>query len=149
MLLLKGSLANFRHSLKDFLERGSDLIKRYPPGTFLWGFKRVDARVKSGIDVFIYVTRNEYNEGGIALYGTLKEVAKASVRYWPEGEWAYLAPIAVKATAPGVVDHPDDPSKWRVVTRAELRELGVTVLPGVQNISQDIAEKIVARLVKV
>lgn len=143
MLLLKGSLENFLHSLRDYFERRSQLIRHFPPGTFLWGARRIDSRVKKGVGVFIYVTRNQYNEGGLALYGTLHDVAELKERYWPQGEWSYLLPIAVNKIAKSVVKNPEDPTRWNLPTRFKLKELGVTVLPGIQTIERELAEKLI------
>jgi len=55
-LLLKGSLENFFHSLRDFVERRSELIRQFPADTFLWGARRADRRVKAEVGVFLYVT---------------------------------------------------------------------------------------------
>ena len=147
MLLLKGSLENFLHSLRDYLERRSELIRQFPPGTFLWGARRIDSRVKKGVGVFIYVTRNQYNEGGLALYGTLQDVRELNARYWPQGEWNYLLPIAVSKVANSILENPSDPSKWRISTRRALEEAGAKVLPGIQTIKQELAEKLLELLI--
>lgn len=144
ILLLKGSLENFLHSLNDYLERRSQLIRQFPPGTFLWGAKRIDSRVKRGVGVFIYVTRNQYNEGGLALYGTLLDVGELKERYWPHGEWNYLLPIAVGKIAKSIVEHPKTPSEWRLPTRHDLNEIGIKVLPGIQSLTSEQANNLLA-----
>ncbi len=142
MLLLKGSLENFLYSLHDYLERRTTLIKQYKPGTFLWGAKRIDNRIKKGVEVFLYITKNQYNEGGLALYGTLLDVKELGEKYWPQGEWLYLLPIKVEKIAKSITENPYDPSKWRLPTRYVLEELGIKILPGLQTIKVEMAEKL-------
>ena len=141
-LLLKGSLENFLHSLGDFVGRRSELARQFPAGVFLWGASRVDSRVKAGVGVFLYVAKNQYNEGGLVLYGRLLDVREFSGRYWPSGEWRYLLPIKAERAAGGVVEDPDDPAKWRLPDRRRLEELGVRILPGVQTVKPELAEKL-------
>jgi hypothetical protein len=145
-LLLKGSLENFLHSLGDFLGRRSELIRQFPAGTFLWGARRVDSRVKAGVGVFLYVTKNQYNKGGLALYGRLLDVREFSGRYWPSGEWHYLLPIRAERAARGVLESPGDPARWRLPTRVQLEGLGVRVLPGIQTVKPELAEKLIELL---
>jgi len=146
-LLLKGSLENFLHSLGDFVGRRSELIRQFPAGVFLWGAGRVDSRVKAGVGVFLYVTKNQYNEGGLVLYGRLLDVREFSGRYWPSGEWRHLLPIKTEKAAEGVVESPNDPAKWRLPDRRRLEELGVRILPGIQTVKPELAEKL-AELLK-
>ena len=141
-LLLKGSVENFLHSLRDFMERRSKLIRRFPAGVFLWGARRVDSRIKAGVGVFLYVTKNQYNEGGLALYGRLLEVRKFSGRYWPSGRWRYLLPIKVGKVAEGVLESLNDPIKWRLPDRRRLEELGVRILPGIRTVKPEQEEKL-------
>jgi DNA-directed RNA polymerase subunit RPC12/RpoP len=141
-LLLKGSVENFLHSLRDFVGRRSELIRQFPAGTFLWGAGRVDSRVKAGVGVFLYVTKNQYNEGGLVLYGRLLDVREFSGRYWPSGKWRYLLPIKVERVAEGVVEDPNDPAKWRLPDRRRLEELGVRILPGVRTVKPEQGEKL-------
>ncbi len=141
-LLFKGTVENFLFSLRDFVERRSELIRQFPAGTFLWGVGRVDSRVKAGVGVFLYVTKNQYNEGGLALYGRLLEVKKFSGRYWPSGRWRHLLPIRVEKAAEGVVESPGDPAKWRLLDRQWLEEIGVRILPGVRTVKQEQGERL-------
>lgn len=145
-LLLKGSLENFHHSLVDFLERKSQLIRRFPAGAFLWGAKRVDQRVRPGAGVLLYVNRNQFNEGGVALYGELAEVGELKERYWPQGDWPLYLVLKVKATAEGVRENPQEPSRWRLIDRHALAQLGVRILPGIQTIPEDKAREIITKL---
>jgi hypothetical protein len=141
-LLFKASVENFLYSLRDFVERRSELIRQFPAGTFLWGARRVDRRVKMGVGVFLYVTKNQYNGGGLALYGRLLEVKKFSGRYWPSGRWRYLLPIKVERVAEGVMESPNDPAKWRLPDRQRLEELGVRILPGIRTVKPELGERL-------
>ena len=141
-LLLNASIENFLYSLRDFVERRSELIRQFPPGTLLWGTRRVDSRVKAGVGVFLYVTKNQYNEGGLALCGRLLDVREFSGRYWPSGKWRYLLPIKAEKAAEGVVESPNDPTKWRLPDRRRLEELGVRILPGMRTVRMEQAEKL-------
>ncbi len=141
-LLFKGTLENFLFSLHDFIERRSGLIRQFPAGTFLWGANRVDSRVKAGVGVFLYVTKNWYNEGGLVLYGRLLEVRRFSGRYWPSGRWRHLLPIRVERAAEGVVESPYDPARWRLPDRRRLEELGVKILPGIRTVRPEQGEKL-------
>jgi hypothetical protein len=141
-LLLKGTLENFLYSLRDFVERRSDLIRQFPAGVFLWGAKRVDKRVKTGVGVFLYVTKNRYNEGGLVLYGRLLDVRKFSGRYWPSGRWRYLLPVRVERVAEGVMENPNDPARWRLPDRRQLEELGVKILPGIRTVEPEQGKRL-------
>lgn len=149
MLLLKGSLENFQHSLVDFLERKSQLIRRFPASSFLWGAKRVDQRVRPGAEVLLYVNRNQFNEGGVALYGELVEVGELKERYWPQGDWPLYLVLKVKAIAEGVRENPHEPSRWRLIDRHALAQLGVKILPGIQTIPEDKLRQILSNLVRI
>lgn len=107
----------------------------------------MDSRVKAGVGVFLYVTKNQYNEGGLVLYGRLLDVREFSGRYWPSGEWHYLLPIKTEKVAEGVIESPNDPAKWRLPDRRRLEELGVRILPGIQTVKPELAEKL-AELLK-
>jgi hypothetical protein len=37
------------------------------------------------LGAFLYLTKNQYNEGALVLYGRLLKVRKFSGRYWPSG----------------------------------------------------------------
>jgi DNA-directed RNA polymerase subunit RPC12/RpoP len=141
-LLFKGTLENFLFSLRDFAERRSELIRQFSAGIFLWGASRMDSRIKAGIGVFLCVTKNQYNEGGLALYGRLLDVKKFSGRYWPSGKWNYLLPIRVERVAEGVLESPSDLAKWRLPDRRRLEELGVRILPGIRTVKPEQGEKL-------
>ena len=98
------------------------MIRQFPAGGYLWGAGRVDSRVKAGVGVFLYVTKNQYNEGGLVLYGRLLDVREFSGRYWPSGEWRHLLPIKTEKVAEGVIESPNDPAKWRLPDRRRLEE---------------------------
>jgi len=124
-LLLKGSLRNFLHSLDDYIWRKS-LAAKYPRDVFLWGARTQSSLYREGTKVLLYITRkNEYGINGVALYGTLMEPGFLEEDYWQEGEYPILLPIRVIKFARGVLEHPDDPSSWRLVDLATLRRLGV------------------------
>ncbi|ABO08141.1 hypothetical protein [Pyrobaculum calidifontis] len=128
-LLFKGRLANFSHSLLDYLERRSALIRRFLPGVFLWGASRRNSLLQEGAHVFLYVAKEVGFPGGVVLYGVLQKPEELLEKYWPEGEWPILLPIKVERLAPGVAESPLDPSRWRPVTLAQLQQIGVRVLP--------------------
>jgi len=90
--------------------------------------------------VLLYISRNKYNEGGIALYGVLMELEFLEERYWPEGLYPILLSIKVVKFA---LEHPGDPSWWKFVEYATLKRLGVVLRPGPQRVDDRIAEKIV------
>jgi len=76
----------------------------------------VDSRVKAGVGVFLYVTKNQYNEGGLVLYGRLLDVREFSGRYWPSGEWRHLLPIKSQSWGLGYTTAPCSGSRdgpWR------------------------------------
>jgi len=45
----------------------------------------VDGCVKAVVGASLYVTKNQYNVDGLALYGRLLEVRRFTDRYWPFG----------------------------------------------------------------
>jgi len=141
-LLLKGGIKNFLHSLNDYMERKSRLINTFPKGVFIWGARARSSLLVEGSKALLYLSKNEFNDGGIVLYGELLRPFETSERYWPEGEWSVILPIKVLKFAKGVVERPDDPASWRLVDRNKLAELGVKVLPGIQKIDDDLIEKI-------
>jgi len=141
-LLLKGGLGNFLHSLDDYLRRRS-LAAKYPRGVFLWGAWRRSSLYEEGAKALLYISRNEYNGGGVALYGVLMEPEFLEERYWPEGDYPILLPIKTIKFARGVLENPDDPSRWKLVEYATLKRLGVILRPGPQRVDDRIAEKIV------
>jgi len=141
-LLLKAGIKNFLYSLKDYLKRKSQLISRFPAGVFIWGTQVHSSLFVEGTKVLLYLSRNEFNNGGIVLHGELLRPFETSERYWPEGEWSVILPIKVLKFAKGVVERPDDPASWRLVDRNKLAELGVKVLPGIQKIDDELIERI-------
>jgi len=80
VLLLKGGLGNFLHSLRDYLRRES-LAAKYPRGVFLWGARTRSSLYEDEAKALLYITRNEYNGGGVALYGVLMEPEFLEERY--------------------------------------------------------------------
>jgi len=70
-LLLKGGIKNFLHSFTDYLVRRSQLITRFPAGVFIWGARARSSLLVEGSKVLLYLSRNEFNNGGIVLYGEL------------------------------------------------------------------------------
>ena len=40
------------------------------------------------------------------------------------------------------MESPNDPAKWRLPDRRRLEELGVRILPGVQTVKPELAEKL-------
>jgi hypothetical protein len=88
------------------------------------------------------VTKNQYNGGGLALYGRLLEVRRFTGRYWPSGRWRRLLPIRVERVAEGVIEHRDDPTKWRLPDRRRLEELGLRMLPGIRTVKPEQGERL-------
>lgn len=78
----------------------------------------------------------------MALYGVLMEPEFLEERYWPEGDYPILLPIRAVKFARGVLEHPGDPSWWKLVEYAALRRLGVVPRPWPQRIDDRTAEKI-------
>ena len=93
--------------------------------------------------MLLYLSRSEYDPGDVALFGTLEMPVELRERYWPEGEWPILLPIRVVKFARGVLENPDNPRRWKLVTREVLAQLGVKVLPGPQKIDDKVIEKVV------
>lgn len=146
MLLLKGSVENFVYSINDYIKRESFIIRQYPPGSLIWGLGRFDRRIKNNMDVLLYITKNNYNEGGVVLYGTVVEVKESQIKYWPIGAWKHIIVISVKALAPNILSNPHDPSKWQIVRRSTIEQMGLRILPGVQTVPEEIALKIIEKL---
>jgi hypothetical protein len=46
-----------------------------------------------------------------------------------------------------VIESPNDPTKWHLPDRRQLEELGVRILPGIQTVKPELAEKL-AELLK-
>ena len=97
------------------------------------------------LGAFLYLTKNQYNEDGLVLYGRLLEVRKFSGRYWPSGEWRYLLPIKAQRAAGGAVESPSDTASW-CPDKKRLEELGVRKLPGVQTVKPELTEKLLGLL---
>jgi hypothetical protein len=97
------------------------------------------------LGVFLYVTKNQYNEGGLVLYGRLLKVGKFSGRYWPSGEWRYLLPIKAQRAAGGAVESPNDTASW-CPDKKRLEELAkvagaVRVVVGDYAVPREVYEK--------
>jgi len=109
----------------------------------LWGvnprFKWVLKQLPSST-VFLYVTKGEGVSGGLALYGIAREVIDLEEPYWPEGAWEKAFYLEVKATAPGVLENPENPTSWRLISREKLKAKGIIVLPGPQKLEEEIAQ---------
>ena len=140
-ILLKGTLENFTVSLKDYIETKSDLIKKYPKGSFIWGIRVPNNLLSKGTKAFLYVNKTESFPGGIVLEGEVLDVAELKEKYWPEGEWNYYVVLKVLKIPDSVVKE-KDAKKWKIVDRNQLKELGVKVLPGIQKIDDKIGAKI-------
>ncbi len=97
------------------------------------------------LGVFLYLTKNQYNEGGLVLYGCLLEVRKFSGRYWPSGEWHYFLPISSQRATGDVVESPSDTAS-RCPDKKRLEELGVRKPPGVQTVKPELTEKLLGLL---
>jgi hypothetical protein len=95
--------------------------------------------------VFLYLTKNQYNEGGLVLYGRLLEVRKFSGRHWPSGECRYLLPIKAQGATGGVVESPSDTASW-CPDKKRLEELAkatgaVRVVVGDYAVPREVYEK--------
>jgi hypothetical protein len=97
------------------------------------------------LGVFLYVTKNQYNEDRLVLYGRLLDVMEFSGRYWPSGEWRYLLPIKAQRAAGDVVESPSDTASW-CPDKKRLEELGVRKLSGVQTVKPELTEKLLGLL---
>ena len=97
------------------------------------------------LGVFLYLTKNQYNEAGLVLYGRLLDVRKFSGRYWPSGEWHYLLPVKAQRAVGGVVESPSDTASW-CPDEKRLEVLGVRKLPGVQTVKPELTEKLLGLL---
>jgi hypothetical protein len=104
----------------------------------LWGPSR---RAKAGAPIHP-LRENRRNSGRPALYGRLLDVREFSGRYWPSGMWCYLLSIRVERVAEGVIEHPDDPTKWRLPDRRKLEELDMRILPGIRTVKLEQGEKL-------
>ena len=140
-VLLKGTLQNFLVSLRDHVEMESDLIKKYPKGSFIWGLRAMNRLVSKGTKVFLYVNKAEDFSGGVVLEGEVVDVAELKEKYWPEGEWNYYVALKV-LRIPSSVLKEKDPRKWKVIDLDKMRELGVKLLPGVQKVDDSVGAKI-------
>ncbi|BFH72984.1 hypothetical protein SJAV_09280 [Sulfurisphaera javensis] len=145
-IVLKGKLGNFLYSLKDMKKRETQLIKKFPEGTFIWGTNRRISSLEKGVKVLFYLT-GEGIESGIVFYGEILSVGELKEKYWPEGEWKYWIAIKVEKMPKSIIEY-DDPSKWHYVTYEELKSLGFRPLPWPQKIEDELAKKIISMLEK-
>lgn len=142
--VLKGKMTNFLFSLDDMKERKSELIKKYPQFTFIWGENRHYSFLTKGTKVLFYLSGDKI-PSGIIFEGELLDFKDLDTKYWPEGEWKYYMPIKV-ITIPKSVLESKDPTKWDYVKYEELKQVGFRPLPGTQKIDDSIGNKIVELL---
>lgn len=125
--------------------RKTRLLENKPKNWMLWGinerFKWV-LRELPNSTVFLYVTRKRGVGGGLALYGTVHEIVEIKERYWPEGVWRKAFYLEIRSAAPEVLEKPESPSTWKLVSRKKLAEIGIRILPGPQKIREKEAEKL-------
>lgn len=140
-VLLKGTIPNFLISLRDYVEAKSDVIKKYPKGSFIWGIRAPNSLVSRGNKVFLYINKSDDFPGGIVLEGEVIDVAELKEKYWPEEVWSYYVALKV-LKVPESVLREKDVKKWKVVDRNKLKELGIKVLPGPQKIKDEIGAEI-------
>ncbi|MEM4677403.1 MAG: hypothetical protein QXY55_05900, partial [Candidatus Korarchaeota archaeon] len=127
-------------SLVDMKYRRTNVLSSKPGSWMVWG---VNERFKWLLDklpfgVFIYVAASPGAGSGLALYGTALEPVELAEAYWPRGGGWRAFYLEVELAAPGVLDSPEDPARWRLVSRDALERLGVRVLPGPQRLGGEV-----------
>lgn len=140
-VLLKGTLTNFLVSLKDYKERKSSLIRRYPQGSFIWGLNKSTSLLKKGTKAFLYLNKSESFSGGVVLEGDILDFAELTEKYWPVGEWKYYVALKV-LLIPETIYSTEDINSWSLIKLDKLKELGIKVLPGIQKIDDNLGEKL-------
>lgn len=133
---MKGSVVNLSWSLSDMKYRRTRLLYSKPMNWMIWGvnekFQWVLRRLP--FEVFIYVVRSLGAPSGLALYGTALEPIELAEKYWPQGEGWKAFCMEVKAAALGVLENPESPEHWKLISQDELRKRGIKILPGPQKL---------------
>jgi hypothetical protein len=149
--LLKGTPTNLSWSLIDMKNKKTPLLRDKPDNWMIWGVNQRFAWIIKQLEnseIFIYVTKSEVTPGGLAIYGIAKETLHLAEKYWPQGEkWTPFL-LEIKAAAPGILEHPEDPKYWKLLPKAKLEEEGIRVLPGPQKIRKP-SSKILEMLIPV
>lgn len=134
--LLKGSAVNLSWSLFDMKYRQTKALLGKPSNWMVWGvnerFKWVIASFP--FEAFIYVVSSPEAPSGLALYGTALEPVELPEKYWPRGEKWKTFFMKIEAAAPGVLEEPEFPARWRLVPRDEMKKKGVFIMPGPQKL---------------
>ncbi|MEM1632482.1 MAG: hypothetical protein QXX83_10170 [Thermofilum sp.] len=129
-------------SLVDMKYRRTSVLWGRPSSWMVWGvnerFKWLLNRLPFG--VFIYVAASPSGGSGLALCGTALEPVELAEAYWPQGGGWKAFYLEVELAAPGVLDEPENPARWRLVPRDALERLGVRVLPGPQKLSGEVVD---------
>jgi hypothetical protein len=140
--LLKGTPTNLSWSLIDMKNKKTPLLRGKPDNWMIWGvnqrFTWVTKQLENG-EIFIYVIKSEATPGGLAIYGIAREILQLTEKYWPQGEkWTPFL-LEIKAAAPGILEHPEDPKQWKLIPKAKLQEKGIKILPGPQKLKEQQA----------
>jgi hypothetical protein len=140
--LLKGTPTNLSWSLIDMKNKKTPLLRDKPDNWMIWGvnqrFTWITNQLENG-EIFIYVTKSEAIQGGLAIYGIAREILQLTEKYWPQGEkWTPFL-LEIKAAAPGVLEHPEDPKQWKLIPKTKLEEKSIKILPGPQKLKQEKA----------
>jgi hypothetical protein len=48
--------------------------------------------------------------------------------------------LEIKAAAPGVLEHSEDPKQWKLIPKTTLEEKGIKILPGPQKLKPEQAK---------
>ncbi|WP_288007908.1 hypothetical protein [Thermofilum sp.] len=141
--LLKATPTNLSWSLIEMKNQKNPLLKGKPSNWMIWGVNQRFAWIIKQLEnseVFVYVTKSEATQGGLAIYGIAREILQLAEKYWPQGEkWTPFL-LEIKAAAPGVIEHPEDPKQWKLIPKTTLEEKGIKILPGPQKLKPELSK---------
>jgi hypothetical protein len=141
--LLKGTPTNLSWSLIDMKNKKTPLLRDKPDNWMIWGINQRFTWITNQLqnsEIFIYVIKSEATPGGLAIYGIAREILQLTEKYWPQGEKWVPFLLEIKAAAPGVLEHPEDPKQWKLIPKAKLQEKGIKIMRGPQKLKPEQAK---------
>jgi hypothetical protein len=119
------------------------LLRDKPDNWMIWGINQRFTWITNQLqnsEIFIYVIKSEATPGGLAIYGIAREILQLTEKYWPQGEKWVPFLLEIKAAAPGVLEHPEDPKQWKLIPKAKLQEKGIKIMRGPQKLKPEQAK---------